>query len=104
MVTEWEGGGGSGAEVVLDRRADPEEFEHALSVLSALALAARDEKEPLTVHSQGLTATYGPGHTPTAEFLHWLASVKAMPPNGPPPPPVSPGILHLPAVGAGAKP
>ena len=102
VVTEWEGGGGAGAEVVLDRRAEPTEFEHALAVLSALALAARDEKEPLTVHSQGLTATYGPGHTPTAELLRWLAAVSALPPNADPPPPVSPGILHLPAAGAGA--
>ena len=100
VVTEWEGGGGTGAEVVLDRRADPEEFEHALAVLAALALAAREEKEPLTVHSQGLTATYGPGHTPTAKLLTWLAGVESLPQNGPPPPPVSPGILHLPAAGA----
>lgn len=104
VVTEWEGGGGAGAEVVLDRRAEPEKFEHALAVLSALALAAREEKEPLTVHSQGLTATYGPGHTPTADLLRWLAGASVLPKNGPPPPPVSPGILHLPAAGAGARP
>jgi uncharacterized protein (DUF58 family) len=103
VVTEWEGGGGTGAEVVLDRRAAPEEFEHALAVLAALALAAREEKEPLTVHSQGLSATYGPGHTPTAEFLRWLAQAVALPPDGAPPPPVSPGILHLPASGGGAR-
>ncbi len=101
VVTEWEGGGGTGAEVVLDRRAEHEEFEHALTVLSALALAAREEKEPLTVHSQGMTATYGPGHTPTAKLLRWLAGVHRLPLNGRPPPPVSPGILRLPAVGAG---
>ncbi len=104
VVTEWEGGGGSGAEVVLDRRAEPKEFEHALAVLSALALAARAEREPLTVHSQGLTATYGPGHTPTADLLRWLAGAEPLPKTDQPPPPVSPGILHLPAAGAGARP
>jgi uncharacterized protein (DUF58 family) len=102
VVTEWEGGGGTGAEVVLDRRAEDDEFEHALAVLSALALAAREEKEPLTVHSQGLSTTYGPGHTPTSDLLRWLAAVRPLPKNGPPPPPVSPGILHLPAAGSGA--
>ena len=96
-VKEWEGGGGSGVEVVLDRRCSAEEFERALSVLSALALAARRQKEPLTLVTQGVSATWGPEHKPWRELLTLLAGAEALPPNGPPPPPVSPGILRLPA-------
>ena len=72
-----------------------------LVIGGALALAAREEKEPLTVHSQGLAATYGPGHTPTEDLLRWLAEVRRLRPGGRPPPTVSPGILRLPATGTG---
>jgi uncharacterized protein (DUF58 family) len=103
VVTEWEGGGGTGAEVLLDRRAEPEAFEEALSTLSALALAAQEGKEPLTLHSQGVSTTFGPTHQPTAKLLRWLAMVTPLPLDGPPPPPASPGILRLPTNPAGAR-
>jgi uncharacterized protein (DUF58 family) len=97
VVTEWDGGAGSGAEVVLDRRADPEEFEDALSLLAAATLAAQETKETLTIHTQGLSATYGTGHEPLSTALRFLAGTTALPGDGPPPPPASPEIPRLPA-------
>jgi uncharacterized protein (DUF58 family) len=99
VVTEWDGGGGNGAEVVLDRRAGPREFEAALSLLAAIVLASREAKDTLTIHTQGLSATYGSGHRPFAEALRLLASADVLPANGPPPPPASPEVLRLPAGG-----
>jgi uncharacterized protein (DUF58 family) len=102
VITEWEGGMGEGAEVVLDRRAEPAVLEEALSFLAAVALAARDAKEVLTIHSQGHRATYGTGHEAFPKALRFLAAADALPPSGPPPPVVSPEILRLPVAGGGA--
>ncbi len=96
VVLEWEGAGGSGHEVVLDRRAEPEPFERALSLLSALVVAARDEKEPLTLHTQDLSATFGPGHRPWPELLRVLAAAQPLPAAAPAPPLTSPSVLRLP--------
>jgi uncharacterized protein (DUF58 family) len=103
VVKEWEGGLGEGAEVCLDRRAEPQALESALSVATALALAAREAKERLTLHSQGLSATYGRDHRPWNELLAWLAGADALPAGGPPPPPVAAEVLRLPA-GVGTLP
>lgn len=96
VVTEWDGGGGGGLEAVLDRRAEPAELEGALSLLAAIALAAREEKELVTLHTQGRTATYGGHHRPYGELLRFLAAADALPADGPAPPPASPEVLRLP--------
>ena len=96
VVKEWEDGGGGGLEVLLDRRAGEEEFERALSILTTVALEARDRKEVLKVLSQGFSGSFGPGHGKTNDLLRFLAGAALLPPNGPAPPPVSPGTLRLP--------
>jgi uncharacterized protein (DUF58 family) len=102
VIKEWEGGNGHGIEMLLDRRCDPEDLERALSVIAAIALAARDDKVPLNFHTQELSATYGPGRRPWSELLRILAIAVALPADGPAPPPVSPEVLRLPAaLGAG---
>lgn len=96
VIKEWEGGMGDGLEVVLDRRAEGEALEESLSLIAALALAAKEEKEILTVHSQGLSRTFGREHGPWRELLRFLAGTHALPAGAAGPPPVSPGILRLP--------
>jgi uncharacterized protein (DUF58 family) len=103
VIKEWEGGTGEGHEVVLDRRASGEELEEGLAAVSALALAARDQKEVLTVHSQGFSATFGGTHRPWKELLRFLALAAALPPDGPPPPPASPDVLRLPRRAGGRR-
>lgn len=102
VIKEWEGGTGSGHEVVIDRRAKGEELEEGLSAVSALARAAKEQKEVLTVHSQGLSATFGGAHRPWRELLRFLAVAEPLPLDGPPPPPVSPAVLRLPRRGGAA--
>jgi len=96
VIKEWEGGTGSGHEVLLDLRATGEELEEGLSAVSALAQAAKEQKEVLTIHSQGLSATFGGSHRPWRELLRFLADAKPLPADGPAPPPVSPAVLRLP--------
>ena len=100
VVKEWEGGTGSGHELLLDRAVEKDELDDALQVVSALALAAKEQKEPLTVHSQGMSATFGADHEPWRELFRFLAA--AAPVSGPPPPSVSPSVLRLPFVRGGA--
>jgi uncharacterized protein (DUF58 family) len=96
VIKEWEGGSGAGHEAVLDRRTDPESLEQALSLLSALALAAKEQKDLLTLHSQGLSATFGRQRRPWRELLTFLAKAEALPADAPAPPAVSPAVLRLP--------
>jgi uncharacterized protein (DUF58 family) len=102
VIKEWEGGTGAGHEVVIDLRATAEELEEALSAVSALAHAAKEQKEVLTVHSQGLSATFGAAHRPWKELLRFLALAAPLPVSGPPPPLVSPAVLRLPRRGGDA--
>jgi len=102
VVIEWEGEAGNGLEVVLDRRAEPEVLEGALSLIAALTLAAKDNKERLTLHSQDISRTFGTGNAPWPDLLRFLAAATALPADGPAPPPVSPSILRLP-LPAGAR-
>lgn len=104
VVKEWEGGGGSGLELLLDRRAESAALEQALSQISAVVAYARDNKELLVLTSQGLQATYGEGHRPWREALHFLAAAQALPANSPAPPPVSPSVTRLPAARAVSTP
>ncbi len=96
VVTEWDASVGDGLEVVLDRRADAAALEDALSLVTSLALAARDAKERLTVHTQGLSRTFGPGHAPWEDLLRALALADRLPADGPPPPPAATTVLRLP--------
>ncbi len=96
VVKEWDGGAGSGSEVVLDRRTDVESLEESLSLLSALACMAREQKEPLTIHSQELSATYGSGHRPWRDCFAFLAAALTLPSDAAPPPPTSPHVTRLP--------
>lgn len=96
VVKEMEGNGQENLEVVLDRRCHPKDFELALSTLSTLALFAAQNDKPLTIHSQGLSSTYGAYHRPVHECLVWLASTQPLDKDAPPPPPVSQDILRLP--------
>ena len=96
VLLEWEGGTGSGPEVVLDRRAPSDAFEHGLRLLAGLALKAKDGKEPLKLHAQGLEATFGPGHRPWDELFEYLAEVQPLDAGGPPPPPAGGHAVRLP--------
>ncbi len=95
VVQEWAGAAAAGREAVLDRRRDAESLEQALALLTALVLEARASKEPLTIHTQGLAATFGDTHRPWEECLRFLASAQCLPLSAPPPPPTSPGTRRL---------
>ena len=95
VVQEWEGGTGAGHEIVLDRRTSNDGLEEALSLLSALALAAKEEKEPLTLHSQGLDATFGANFRPWEELFAFLAAADALPRNAEAPPVAAPYVPRL---------
>ena len=96
VVREWEGSSRTGIEVCLDLRAEPELLEQSLSVVSALALWARENKEIVALSSQDHTGTYGEGHEPWGRLLEYLAGAVALPADGPPPPAVSPSVIQLP--------
>jgi uncharacterized protein (DUF58 family) len=96
VVTEWDASAGDGLELVLDRRADEHALEEALSVVTALALAARDTKERLTIHTQGLSRTFGAGHADWDELLRFLAAADRLPSHAAPPPPAATTVLRLP--------
>ena len=96
VLREWEGGRGDGAEVVLDRRCEAARLDQALSILTAAAQLARETKETLTLHSQGLSAMFGATHRPWPELLRFLAGAEALPPSAPAPPPSSPHVARLP--------
>ncbi len=96
VVLEWEGGGGEGLEVVLDRRCSLEELEEALSDLSALVQFARDGKEVLAIRSQDLNVTFGEGHEPFDRALYFMAQAQTVPMDGQAPPSTSPTVLRLP--------
>jgi uncharacterized protein (DUF58 family) len=104
VLQEWEGGTGNGYEVVLDRRTDEETFEAGLSLLSALALAAREEKEPVTLHTQGLSATFGPKARPWPDLFRFLAGASTLGPEAAPPPPAPPEVPRLGGRPAGGRP
>ena len=97
VVKEMDGDGQNGVEVVFDRRCHEQEFELALSTLSALALLTMQNKKLLTIHSQGISSTYGIGNSPLRDCLVWLAEVQQLEKGAAPPPPTSPSVLRLPS-------
>ena len=104
VVTEWEGGQGEGFEFVLDRRAAEDEFEHALRFLATVAQHARELKEPFTLHSQGLSATFGgsQGQRPWDALWRFLAAAGALAADAGPPPPAGPHVPRVPQSIGGA--
>jgi uncharacterized protein (DUF58 family) len=96
VVREWEGGAEQGLELLIDRRCEAEALEQALSLASAVVELARTHKETLRIHSQGLQATFGPGHHSWNDVLHFLAAAQPLPADGPAPPTVSPSTTRLP--------
>ena len=96
MALEWEADAGEAAQVVLDRRCAPAEFEEALSELCAIALAARAGKECLAIRSQSYDAVFGDGHVSFAELMRFMAETGPLAQDAEPPPTASPGVLRLP--------
>jgi uncharacterized protein (DUF58 family) len=100
VVKEFDADARPGIEVCLDLRCEAGALEAALSLVTALAILARTDKEAFTLHAQGLSATFGPSHRPWRELLRWLAAAAPLPPGGAPPPAVSPSVPRLPLRGA----
>ncbi len=96
VIKEWEGGSGEALEIVFDRRCTPDQLEESLSLIAALMLLARDNKESFAVHSQDMAATFGKTHQPWRNLMRFLAEATTLPLNGPAPPPASPSITRLP--------
>jgi len=96
VVKEHEAHAAEGIELSLDRRCEPEHLEHSLSIAAALVLLARDNKESFVLYSQGIQATFGPGHRPWHELLAWLAACESLPATAAPPPPAGPAVVRLP--------
>ena len=96
IVRELEAEGGPGFEICLDRRCDSETLEETLSLIAALVLLARDDKEALSIKSQGLDARFGEGQQPISELLRWLATCETLPTAAAAPPTCSPSVLRLP--------
>lgn len=97
IVREREQDCGQGIEVCIDRRCEADALEAALSLATALAFLARDNKEAFSLCSQDIHATFGAGQRPMDELLAWLAACTTLPDGAPAPPPTSPDVLHLPA-------
>lgn len=85
-----------GIEVVFDRRCAGPGFDEALSLLSALALRADEQKSHLTLRSQAFEATFGEGHRSFLDLLRWLATAAPLEGDGAAPPIAAPGALRLP--------
>lgn len=96
VVLEWEGGGGEGLEVVLDRRCEEQELEEALGELAALVQFAREGKDVLAIRSQDLSMTFGEGHEPFDRALRFLAGAECLGSDAGAPPSTSPTVLRLP--------
>jgi len=95
VVAVWEAGRNEGYEFVVDLRAEDGELERALSRLSSYARAAREEKAALTLHTQDLAATFGPGHKSWEELYRYLAAVRRMPAQSIAPPRVGTHVKRL---------
>ena len=70
---------------IFDRRCEREAFEHALSQLTSLALAASHAR-PLRIRSQGFEILVNANRSTTTDALRWLATTTALPPNAGSPP------------------
>ncbi|MCA8968943.1 MAG: DUF58 domain-containing protein [Planctomycetes bacterium] len=96
VVREWESDAIHGIEVSLDRRCDEDELEDALSLVMALLIVAREDKETFALSSQELDARYGPGHTPYEEAIEWIAACTVLDRSEQAPKSVARDVLRLP--------
>lgn len=67
-----------------DRRCEREVFEHALSQLTSLVLAAGHVR-PLRIRSQGVEMLVNANHSTTTDAIRWLATTTSLPPDAEPP-------------------
>ncbi len=98
VVKEYEGDSQPGLEVLLDLRCSQEQLEASLSLITALALVSRENKDVITLTTQDHRGTYGSGHRAINELWTYLAETQPLPPDAPPPPNASPAVVRLPAV------
>ena len=96
VALEWEADDSEALEVVLDRRVSGEVFEEALSDLCAVALAAKEGADVLSLRTQGFDQAFGEGQGSFDTLLHFLAGVQSIGEAAEAPPPSSPGALRLP--------
>jgi uncharacterized protein (DUF58 family) len=96
VVKEYEGDSQPGLEVLLDLRCGLEQLEASLSLITALALTAQENKDVITLATQDHHSTYGKGHRSFNDLWTYLASAQPLPPSAPPPPTASPAVLRLP--------
>ncbi|MEE2887921.1 MAG: DUF58 domain-containing protein [Planctomycetota bacterium] len=96
VAKELESDSNPGVEVRLDLRAETEDLEQALSLITALALECRTNKALLTLHTQNHSATYGRDHRPFDQLFLYLAGTGRLPEDSDAPPVVSPSALCRP--------
>jgi len=95
VVAVWEAGCGEGYEFLVDLRVEDAPLERALRRVAGFAQLARDEKVPLTLHTQDLAETYGPGHKSWHELWRYLAAARRMPAQSLAPPRVGTHVVRL---------
>jgi len=99
VVVERESTADAGFDIILDRRAAPDRFEGALSLLTALAFRAEEDKGLLTLRTQEFQQTFGSGHGGWRELLRWLALATPLPMDAGAPPSGAASALRLPLQG-----
>ena len=97
VVKERDQDAGPGLEIVFDRRASEEVFEHSLSLITTLVLHAAEMKESLQLRSQAHEGNYGPGQLPFADALRWLAMAQSLPSDAKAPAAGAPTALLVPS-------
>ncbi len=95
VVAEWEAGCGEGYEFLVDLRCEDEALERALGRLAGFAQKAREEKVPLTLHTQDVVETYGANHRSWHELWRYLAAVRRMTAQSIAPPAVGTHVVRL---------
>jgi uncharacterized protein (DUF58 family) len=95
VVAEWEAGCGEGYEFLIDLRCEDEALERALGRIAGFAQKAREEKVPLTLHTQDVVETYGANHRSWHELWRYLAAVRRMPAQSIAPPAVGTHVVRL---------
>ncbi|MCB9891072.1 MAG: DUF58 domain-containing protein [Planctomycetes bacterium] len=96
VVREWESDAIHGIEVSLDRRCTEDELEDALSLVMALLIVAREDKETFALSSQDLDARYGDGHASYSEAIEWIAACTVLDRSETAPKSVARDVLRLP--------
>lgn len=102
IVREREAEGALRHDLVLDRRADPDALERALSRLAHEVLSLRGTGRTLVVHAQGGGCVARDDRRSEATALRWLAGVTPLAATDAAPPAV-PGARRLPRAISGAR-